>query len=86
MYCEEWMKPILIGQGNGLGLRNYHARNFILYIAPDRRFLGGPKYMFNHAKRGMDEICCKLKITVSSLQKHQCQKFYSVLSPLPEAR
>ena len=53
------MKPILIGQGNGLGLRNDHARNFILYIAPDRRFLGGPKFMFNHAKRGMDETCCK---------------------------
>ena len=59
MYWEEWMKPILIGQRNGMGPRNDHARNSILYIAPDRRILGDRKYMFNHAKRGMDETCCK---------------------------
>ena len=81
MYCEEWMKPVLIGQENGLELRNDHARSFILYFPPDRRFLVAPKYAVNHANRGMDETCCKWKVTVSRLLKSQCQKFYPVLSP-----
>ena len=39
------MKPTLIGQRNDIDFRNNHARSFILYFAPDRRLLGGSKYM-----------------------------------------